>query len=113
MFTGAGAEVAPPTAGFYVYPDFSRVREALAGVRTGDELAWTLLEEHGIATLPGRAFGDDPDRLALRVATSMLYGEDDHQREEALGSDRPAELPWIAASLDTVRTALGELVGAR
>ena len=112
VFRGAGAEVAPPTAGFYVYPDFSRVREALAGMRTGDELAWTLLEERGIATLPGRAFGDDPDRLALRVATSMLYGEDDHQRAEALRSDRPAELPWIAASLDAVRAALRELVRA-
>ncbi|MBO9523693.1 MAG: pyridoxal phosphate-dependent aminotransferase [Nocardioidaceae bacterium] len=111
VLTSAGAEVAGPTAGFYLYPDLSGRREALAGqdVRDAAGLATTLLARHGIATLPGTAFGDLPDRLALRIATPMLYGENDEQRLRALASDRPAELPWIASGLDALGDAVRDL----
>lgn len=114
IFREAGAEVPEPTAGFYLYPDFSGLRDRLAavGVRTSPELATTLLDRHGVATLPGTAFGDDPERLTLRVATPMLYGQDDTERERALASAAPEGLPWIEDSLAVVRTALADLVGA-
>jgi aspartate aminotransferase len=113
VFRGAGAAMAAPTAGFYVYPEFSgqRGRLAAAGIETSTRLAAVLLAEHGVATLPGTAFGDDPDRLSLRVATPMLYGSTDEERHRALASEHPEALPWIAASLSTVRTALGRVLG--
>lgn len=114
IFRDVGAEVPEPTAGFYLYPDFSGLRDRLAavGVRTSPGLATTLLDRHGVATLPGTAFGDDPERLTLRVATPMLYGQDDTERERALASAAPEGLPWIEDSLAVVRTALADLVGA-
>ncbi|PVG81787.1 aminotransferase [Nocardioides gansuensis] len=112
IFTAAGAEVAPPTAGFYLYPDFAGRRDELAasGIGTSADLARVLLDQHGVATLPGVAFGDLPERLALRVAPPMLYGRDDDQRWQALASKTPEELPWIADSLAVLREALSRLV---
>ncbi|MGO1973346.1 MAG: pyridoxal phosphate-dependent aminotransferase [Propionibacteriaceae bacterium] len=111
VFAAAGADVAPPAGGFYVYPDFARMREQLAqqGISTGTELATQLLERFGIATLPGTAFGDDDDRLALRVAVPMLYGVTDQERLAALESEDPVQLPWIAESLSQVTDALRQL----
>ena len=48
-------------------------------------LAKWLIEEYGIATLPGSAFGEDDaglpgGRYRLRMATSYLYFRDDSDR---------------------------------
>jgi aspartate aminotransferase len=64
-----------PAGAFYLYPDFAPWRSILAerGVKTGQELAHYLLDKWDIATLPGTAFGEQPEALRLRLATSMLY----------------------------------------
>ncbi|MPY80018.1 MAG: hypothetical protein GEV04_16485 [Actinophytocola sp.] len=67
-----------------------------------------LLDRYGVGVLPGSAFGDDPTALRFRVATSLLYGHGE-QRIEAMHSPDPAQLPWIAKALDTVRNALLDL----
>lgn len=68
-----------------------------------------LLDDHGVATLPGSAFGDPPDRLALRIATPMLYGPAESQRWQALGATTPAALPWVADALEELTGALESL----
>jgi hypothetical protein len=64
-----------PAGAFYLYPDFAPFREALGtrGIATSETLARYLLDEFDIVTLPGTAFGDRPEALRLRLATSMLY----------------------------------------
>ncbi len=113
-FTAAGAHCRAPEAGFYLYPDFAPVRPALTarGIDGGAVLARVLLEEHGVGVLAGEAFGDVPDALRVRVATSLLYGESDEQRWQALRAEDPLTLPWIAASLEHLRGALGALTAA-
>jgi aspartate aminotransferase len=112
VFRAAGTSVPEPAAGFYLYPDFSGSRARLAkdGIRTSGELAAHLLDKQGIATLPGSAFGDAPERLTLRVATPMLYGPDDATRWRALAAPEPAALPWIADALERVEDALNAVV---
>ena len=63
-----------PAGGFYIYPDFSPWRSALAtkGITTGTELVQYLLDEWDIATLPGSAFGEPSESLRLRLSTSLL-----------------------------------------
>jgi aspartate aminotransferase len=107
-FAAGGAQVASPRAGFYIYPELPSAPAA-----TSDELVHTLLTEHGIATLPGSVFGDDPAKLALRIATPMLYGENPEQRQAALESDDPAALPWVAADLERLSVALDRLMTRR
>jgi aspartate/methionine/tyrosine aminotransferase len=107
-FTAAGARVTRPQGGFYLYPDFEDLREQL-GVRTSAELAALLLDRYGVGVLPGSAFGEPPEALRLRVATSLLYGETDEQRYAALTADDPAGLPWITAALDRATEVLTDL----
>jgi aspartate aminotransferase len=108
LLTSAGVAVRPPAGAFYLYPDFGAHRGALGrrGVTTSAELAALLLRDYGIGTLPGSEFGDPATALRLRIATSRLYGEAAWQQEEALASDDPVALPWIADALDWLRQAL-------
>jgi aspartate aminotransferase len=78
-------------------------------VSTGVELAEHLLERHGVGVLAGEAFGDVPDGLRFRLATSLLYGSTDEERLRALDADDPARLPWIRSRLDRLRAALDAL----
>jgi aspartate aminotransferase len=68
-----------PAGAFYLYPDFSPWREPLAnqGITTSTELATHLLDHWDVATLPASDFGESPDALRLRLATSMLYAPAD------------------------------------
>jgi aspartate/methionine/tyrosine aminotransferase len=113
-FAAAGADVPPPQGAFYLYPDFGPVRDLLLarhGVRTSEDLAALLLQRWGMGVLPGRAFGEDPGVLRLRVATGLLYGETDRQRETALATAAPAGVPWIASALDRIEEVLTALTG--
>ena len=113
-FAAAGAFVPTPQAAFYVYPDFTPLADVLQqrhGVTSDEGLAGLLLRRYGLGVLPGSVFGDESWRLRLRVATGMLYGESDEQREAALASADPCALPWIAASLDRLTEILADLTG--
>jgi aspartate aminotransferase len=68
--TDAGAVVPAPKGAFYVFPDLSPLRESLAqrGIKTSRQLCETLLEETGVAVLPGSAFGRPRDELSFRAA---------------------------------------------
>jgi aspartate aminotransferase len=111
-FSAAGLPVPAPQAAFYLYPDFAPWRARLRaayGLSTGAELAGYLLHRYGMGMLPGSAFGEDGTVLRMRVATGLLYGETDEQREIALTSADPVRLPWIAAALDRATDVLADL----
>jgi aspartate aminotransferase len=111
-FSAAGLRVPAPQAAFYLYPDFAPWRARLRaayGLSTGAELAGHLLHRYGMGMLPGSAFGEDDTVLRMRVATALLYGETDEQRETALASDDPVRLPWIAAALARAEEVLADL----
>ena len=110
----AGLDVATPQAAFYLYPDFGPWRDQLAasfGVETGEDLAALLLDRYGAGTLPGSAFGESASSLRLRLATGLLYGETDAQREQALAAADPTRLPWISAALTRFSDILADLGG--
>jgi aspartate aminotransferase len=112
VFAAAGLLVPAPHAAFYLYPDFEPWREHLRdriGITTGSQLARHLLDRYGTGVLPASAFGEDERALRMRVATGLLYGDSDAQREAALGSDDPLSLPWISASLSQLRNVLADL----
>jgi aspartate/methionine/tyrosine aminotransferase len=71
-----GVIAPPPQGAFYNYPDFAPHRESLAtaGIRTSTDLAGILLADYGLATLPGTAFGADPDSLTLRLSSCDYDG---------------------------------------
>jgi aspartate aminotransferase len=109
--TAAGLSVPAPQAAFYLYPDFSGWRDPLRrrGIVTGEDLAAHLVERYGAGSLPASAFGERPEDLRLRLATGLLYGDTDDQREAALAAPDPLALPWIAAALAGIEDMLADL----
>ena len=59
-----------PQGAFYLFPDFSPVAEGLAarGINTSEELCLRLLQETGVAILPGTRFGCEPTELVARLS---------------------------------------------
>jgi aspartate aminotransferase len=68
--TEVGAVVNPIKGGFYAFPNFNPLAPRLAarGVTTSQELCSRLLDEAGVATLPGSVFGRPDGELSLRLA---------------------------------------------
>jgi len=68
--TEAGAIVAPPQGAFYIFPDFSPLKEQLSarGINTSAEMCECILEDTGVAILPGTAFGRPEQELTTRMA---------------------------------------------
>jgi len=66
----AGADLADPEGGFYLFPDFTPLKEALAakGVQTSVELCERLLQDTGVAVLPGADFGRPPEEMTVRLS---------------------------------------------
>jgi aspartate aminotransferase len=66
----AGAIVAPPQGAFYIFPDFSPLKDKLSarGIKTSTEMCERILEETGVAILPGSAFGRPDHELTTRIA---------------------------------------------
>ncbi len=59
-----------PEGGFYLFPDFSLFTEKLAakGINGSIQLAEALLEEAGVALLPGTEFGRPVTEMTLRLS---------------------------------------------
>ena len=66
----AGVIQPKPLGGFYLFPDFTPFKEALnsRGISTSEAFCERLLEETGVALLPGSSFGRDSDELTARLA---------------------------------------------
>jgi len=69
-----GVKCFKPSGAFYVFPDVQQLlgKETPGGKKmdTTTDLALYLLEDHGVATVPGDAFGE-PNGLRLSYAASM------------------------------------------
>jgi aspartate aminotransferase len=111
-FTKAGAVLAPVQATCYLYPDFEPLRNHLSrahDVHGGGDLARLLSQRHGVGLLPASAFGEAPDALRIRAATSRLYGDTDEQRVAALEAVDPLQLPWVREAVDRIDEVLSDL----
>jgi aspartate aminotransferase len=66
----AGIRVARPQGGFYLFADFHGKAKQLRarGIRSSPVLCERLLEETGVALLPGSVFGRDPGELTVRIS---------------------------------------------
>ena len=65
-----GARVHRPEGGFYIFPDFSpgRLQLNARGVHTSAEMAERILDETGVAFLPGSCFGRPSSEFTARIS---------------------------------------------
>ena len=66
----SGVYVVYPEGGFYVFADFSAFKEKFnsTGINTSKDLCEKLLDETGVAILPGTVFGRPENELTARIA---------------------------------------------
>jgi aspartate aminotransferase len=87
----AGAVMNPSSGGFYLFPQFEGRRESLAarGVDGGDDFCTQLLEETGVAVLPGHCFGRPQQELSARIAVVDFDGGTalERARDESVDHD--------------------------
>ncbi len=89
----AEAEIscAKPQGGFYLFTDFASHRQRLKrrGIESSVELCTRLLDDTGVAILPGSDFGRPSDELTSRLA----YVDFDGARALAAAEQRPGDGP--------------------
>ena len=104
-----GITCAPPEGGFYLFPQFAAAAAALVrrGIIGGESLCDNLLEETGVAILPGSEFGRPHGDLSARLAYVDFDGE------AALAAYDPAtaiDEAWLRRFAPRVLTAVDRLV---
>ena len=86
----AGLSTCMPDGGFYLFPCFDGKRSALArrGIFGSTQLCRSLLEDTGVAILPGSDFGRDDDELSARLAYVNFDGARAITASEAIPKDQ-------------------------
>ena len=95
----AGGQVVSPAGGFYLFPDFGAHAEALhrRGITTSAALCERLLEDTGVAILPGEDFG----RPAEEFTTRLAYVNFDGARALEAVAAQPADADLDESFLQT------------
>ncbi len=84
-----GVHVVDPKGAFYLFPDFSHFKEKLfaRGITNSRDLCRRLLDDTGVAFLPGSVFGRPKEELTARLA----FVDFDGARALAAAEQIPAE----------------------
>lgn len=93
-----GIRVHPPEGAFYLFLDFSPLEKQLAdrGIHDGPTLCRRLLEETGVAILPGEVFERPRNELTARLA----YVDFDGVKALAMSESIPLHQPLDESFLD-------------
>lgn len=107
----AGARVAAPEGGFYLFPNFDPFREALAArnIANTADLCERLLEETGVAVLPGTEFGRPTAELTARIAFVDFDGARALVAAEAVPLDQELPDGFLNDHCSTVLAAIDRL----
>ena len=105
---GVGVEVARPQGAFYLFPDFDAYRDRLKerGITTSKELCERLLQETGVAMLPGSEFGRPETELTARIAYVDFDGSSALATAETLPRDKPLDEGFLRTYCACVLTAV-------
>jgi aspartate aminotransferase len=78
MLINVKLQVVAPQGGFYLFPDFQPYAEKLRakGIKTSDDLCARILEDTGVAILPGREFGRPKYEYTARLAYVNFDGDE-------------------------------------
>lgn len=86
-----------PKGGFYLFPNFHFYREKLAakGILTSFELCEAVLQQTGVAFLPGMDFGRQPEELTCRMAYVDFDGALVLEKAKSDFKDKPIDSEFI------------------
>ncbi len=108
----AGVDVHTPQGAFYLFPDFGPVARKLRerGIRTSREFCERLLEDTGVALLPGEEFGRPPRELTARLAYVDFDGGHCMSSAESGPMDGELDEGFLELHCKNVLEAIDEIV---
>ena len=106
-----GAEILDPAGAFYLFPDLSHLSDRMRsrGVTTSAEMCERLLEDTGVAVLPGVDFGRPPEELTMRIAYVDFDGAAALGASEEVPFDHPLPDDFAAKNCPRVVEAIDRL----
>ncbi|HEX5131644.1 MAG TPA: aminotransferase class I/II-fold pyridoxal phosphate-dependent enzyme [Candidatus Krumholzibacteria bacterium] len=104
----AGALLPDPTGGFYLFPDFTPLSPRLAerGIRTSRQMCEKLLDETGVAALPGSEFGRPTNELTMRIAYVDFDGARAHSALSTMPKGAPVTEEFMRTNCDRTLRAI-------
>jgi aspartate aminotransferase len=107
----AGVAVRPPRGAFYLFPDFSPFAESLRrrGIRTDRAMCERLLEDTGVAILPGSDFGRRENEMTARIAYVDFDGARALAAVELLPRDASLNGEFLRSYCNGVLTAISRI----
>lgn len=109
----AGVEVVRPDGAFYLFPDFGALRRRLSrrGIRTSGDLCTRLLDEAGVAMLPGSAFQRPREEFTGRMSLVDFDGTAAMAASEAVGLNHALDDDFDERCLAPLMHAMQRLTG--
>ncbi|HET6349223.1 MAG TPA: pyridoxal phosphate-dependent aminotransferase, partial [Candidatus Krumholzibacteria bacterium] len=103
-----GARVLHPSGAFYLFPDFSPLEDKLhrRGIVTSRVLCESLLEETGVATLPGSEFGRSTFEMTVRISLVDFDGARAMAGLETMARDAPVTEEFLRTHCDHTMRAV-------
>jgi len=104
----AGVAVDDPEGAFYLFPNFEPHRKTLSarGITTSSQLCRRLLEEAGVAMLPGSAFGRSEEEMTARLAYVDFDGASALVAAESVPLDQTLSVRFLEDHCGPVLRAL-------
>ena len=102
----AGAEPSAADGGFYLFPRLAAQRQRFVdrGIVDGESLTRRLLEDTGVAALPGINFGRPADELSMRIAlvdfdgAARLAACNDARPDQAFVREHCGDVSWALST---------------
>ncbi len=109
--TRSDVTVARPDGAFYMLPDFEPLREQLEakGISDGETFCRRLLQETGVAILPGSSFGRPKKELTARLAFVDFDGARALAAAEQYSAEQPLDEEFLKIYCEKVLTAISKL----
>lgn len=117
MLADAGVRIHAPEGAFYMFPDFSPFADRLAkkNIKSSPDLCERLLQETGVAMLPGLVFERPSEELTARISYINFAGAKSMAASEtiALHHDLPEEFiqSYCEETLGGIQTLIDWLTG--
>jgi len=112
ILVSAGIKISPPHGAFYLFPDFDPFREKLARrkIITSEDLCSALLQETGVAILPGCHFGRPETELTARLAYVDFDGARAMEAADHFDKDKPLDEEFLEAYAPNTLAAVDLIV---
>lgn len=112
MLTGIGVESPKPEGAFYLFCNFRNFMEKLSAhnIHSSLKLTAKLLEDTGVALLPGCVFGRPEEELTTRLAYVDFEGARAMAAAETLSSESPITSDFLSAYCSHILEAVEKII---